>query len=92
MRSWRDGLERRSQPILLALARQPRWLPAAVVAALLLAGLFVPGVVGAVLLLLLVGVLAWFFALSWPAVHGAPRTMRVITIALLLIVAIAKLR
>lgn len=90
--AWRGGLERRTEPLLRALARQPRWVPAAVAGGLLLGGLFAPGAAGAVLLLLLVTVLAWFSALSWPSVHGAPRAIRVATIAMLLVVAILKLK
>ena len=90
--SFRDWLAPRSAPLLRLLARQPRWLPAAVAAGLLLGGLFAPGVAGALLLILLVVLLGWLFALSWPAVHGAPRAIRLATIAALVVVAILKLR
>ena len=89
--SWRPRFEQRSRRVLLVLSRQPRWLLAFAAAAVFLGGLFSPGVAGAVLLLLIVAVLVWLLWFSWPAVHGARRLIRLLTIAALLAVIVAKL-
>ena len=66
---------------------------AAFVAALVLvlAGLFLPGIVGAAVLLLLVGGLAYVSSLTWRVQPAGTRVLRVAILALLTAVAVAKI-
>ena len=68
---------------LLWLNTRPRWLLGVVLIALALGGLFVPGIVGTILLLVLAAFLAWLAAMSWPRVDAAGRVLRVIVVALI---------
>ena len=79
----RQALERRSRPWLLRAAAIPRWLVLIVVLGLAIAGLLLPGWVGAVVLVV-VGVLAgWLTALAWPALGPGARAARVLILVLL---------
>ena len=72
----------------LALAHQlPAWLPPLVAVALLITGLAVRGVVGAVALCLMAGLLAWLAFVSWPGLGSRGRLGRVLAIACVLAVA-----
>jgi hypothetical protein len=74
-------------------ARLVNLLLAAVVGAVFVAGLFLHGVVAALLLLAVVAVLVLLTAAAWSAipVHGAGRPGRVLVIAVVLLLAGAKL-
>jgi len=85
--SARRSVEQRSAVVLLYLRHLPRWAPMIVFAALLVAGLAVPGPVGAVALCLVAAFLAWLGYLSWPRLAGAGRLGRVAAVALLLALA-----
>lgn len=65
-----------------------RQLPPAVVpiaaAGLLVAGIAVRGVVGAVCLLVMAAFLGWLAYLSWPALDSRGRSMRVLALIVLL--------
>lgn len=58
--------------------------------AVMLAGLFLPGVIGAALLFLLGAALAALTFTTWPVQKPATRTVRVILLALLFAAAVAK--
>jgi hypothetical protein len=62
--------------------RLPRVVPFLVVAALLVAGLTVQGVVGGVLLLVLAALLGGLLALSWPALEQGARLLRLLVVLL----------
>jgi hypothetical protein len=79
----RRAVEARSAGVLLALTRLPRWLIAIAAAAVLLVGLAIDGIVGAVCLLVVAVVLGWLTFLAWPALAGPARALRVATLALL---------
>ncbi|MEU4244631.1 DUF6703 family protein [Actinoplanes sp. NPDC026619] len=58
--------------------------------ALMLAGLFLPGIVGAALLFLLAAGLAALTITTWPVQKPSTRTLRIVMLALLLAAVIAK--
>lgn len=90
--SRRRSVEGRSARVLLLLHQLPRWLVPAVLAAGLVAGLTVPGVGGAALLLVLAVVLGWFGYLSWPALTSQGRGLRAAAIVVVLLLAVLQLR
>ena len=61
-----------------------------VVLAVLLAGLFLPGIVGAALLFLLAAGLAALTFTTWPVQPPATRVFRVVMLALVMVVVLAK--
>ncbi len=86
----RARIERASIPALTQLAKLPTWLPMVVVAALILIGAFLGGVVGAILVgVALVGLL-WLLYLSWPHLTPSLRMMRIAVLVLLLAIAITQ--
>jgi uncharacterized membrane protein len=86
-----SSLERWSAPILVRLAAVPRWLFVIVLAAVFLAGMAVPGVVGGLLLLLITLFLAWLAALGWPRYSVGGRLLRVVVVLMVAYVAASKL-
>ena len=81
-------LARRSAPLLLRLAALPRWLFVVVPAALLLFGLFVKGVLGGVVLLVLAAFVGWLAALQWPALSPSARGLRLVVPVLLAVIGV----
>ena len=82
----RRTVERGSAPVLLWLSSRPRFLLPLLVAVLLIGGLAAPPAPGLALLLVLTALLAWLSYLSWPALDGRARTLRV---AMLLLIGVA---
>jgi hypothetical protein len=80
----RQDLEHRSATVLLWLHQLPAWLPPALAAVLLIAGLAIPGAGGAAALCGLALILAWLAAVSWPRVSAQGRLLRVLIICLVL--------
>jgi len=60
--------------------------------ALVLLAFFLPGWVGAILLLAIVGALGWLLAQTWPVTAPQNRVMRVVVLLVFLVVAIYKVR
>lgn len=89
---WRRGVERRSGPLVVYLRSLPRWVPPTVVTVVLLAGLLLPGLAGAVALLLVAAFLEWLLTLSWPVLSPVARAARVVALLLLLFLSAAKVR
>jgi hypothetical protein len=87
----RRTFERRSAPGLLWLHQLPAWLPPMLAAALLVTGLAVPGIAGAVALCTVAAGLAWLAALSWPRLSPAGRALRVGVVVAILAFAAARL-
>ena len=83
----RRTLEQSSARALIALHQLPVWVVPLVLAALLIAGLAVPGWIGAVALVLVAAFLGWLAAVSWPRLTPSGRLLRVAAIAGLLVVA-----
>lgn len=80
----RQAAEQRSAAPLLYLRQLPAWVPATVLAALLVGGLAVRGWAGAVMLCAVAAFLSWLAFLSWPRLGGRGRLGRAVAIALLL--------
>jgi len=78
----RQRLERRSARWLLLLNTLPRWTVLVAITVLTIAGLLLPGVAGAAVLLVLAALLAWLMAISWPAVAWGGRVARLVAVAL----------
>jgi hypothetical protein len=77
--------------VLVLLSRQPKLLLPVVSLVLLIAGLALPGTLGAACLVLLILLVGWLSYLSWPAVTGQARVVRVVTVALLVALAVQHL-
>jgi hypothetical protein len=84
----RQTLEHRSATSLLWLHQLPAWLMPVLAAGLLVAGLAVHGVGGAIALCGLAVVLGWLAAVSWPRLSAQGRLMRVLVIGGVLAVAL----
>jgi hypothetical protein len=87
---YRRSLERASARPLLYLHQLPAWFPALVMAALLVAGLALPGLAGAAVLALLVAILGWLAALSWPALPPYGRLLRAAAVTAVLVLAVIR--
>ena len=86
----RAAIERASLPALAWLAKLPTWLPMLAMAALILVGAFLGGVVGAVLVGLALLALAWLLYLSWPHLTTPLRMMRSAVLVLLIAIVITQ--
>ena len=75
----------------MRLASVPRSLVLIGALAWLMAGLFLPSVVGAIMLFALAGALTWLVAVSWPVLGLPQRILRVLTILVVLGYAVARL-
>jgi hypothetical protein len=85
---FRQSVERRSAVAVVALRALPKAMPGLLVLALLAGALIVQGVGGAVLVLVVALLLTWLVYLSWPALPGAGRAVRLATIAALVAFAV----
>lgn len=74
----------RGAAVLVLLSRLPRWVILIGVVVVTLAGLWVPGAAGAVLLVALAGLLGWLLVVAWPVLSPGPRLYRCATIGLVL--------
>lgn len=89
--SGRRSFPQRSTPLLLALASRPRWVVPLLAAVLLVVGLAVSGLAGAVALLVVAALLGWLAALSWPVTDPQGRLLRVSAVVVILLVALSRL-
>lgn len=87
----RKGVERRSAVPLAFLYQLPRWALPIGLAALLIAGLAIGGVGGAVLILVLTAFLGWLAYLSWPSIAPQSRLLRVAAAVVLIVLAVVQL-
>jgi hypothetical protein len=81
----RRAVERHSGLPLAWLATRPRWVPFALVLALLVGGLFAPPAIGIALLVLLGVLLGWLTYLSWPQLPAGGRLARLLVLALVVV-------
>ncbi len=88
--AWSEALARVSRPWLLRLSALPRIVLILGTVGLLGAGVFVPGVVGALCLLLIGLFLLWLALLAWPALAPGPRVIRIGVAVAVLVFAVAK--
>jgi hypothetical protein len=83
----RQATERRSARPLLFLHQLPAWVPSAVLAVLLVAGLVVRGPGGAAALCAVAAVLGWLASVSWPRLTPTGRAGRLLAIVVVVGVA-----
>ncbi len=88
----RLALERASLPVLTRVARLPRAVPFLMLLGLLVAGVFVSGPFGAVLIGLVVLVVGWLLVLAWPALSGVERLARIAVLLLAVALCVVQLR
>ncbi|MEV6346567.1 DUF6703 family protein [Actinoplanes sp. NPDC051851] len=79
-----------SDPFLRRLARVSPTTAFAIALALLLAGLFLPGVVGALLLAVLAVALGTLTFTTWPVQSPITRTVRLVLLSLLIVAVVSK--
>ena len=79
-----------SDNLMRRLARMNPTTAFVVALAVMLAGLFLPGIIGGALLLLLAAALAALTFTTWPVQVPATRVVRVVLLALLLAAVVAK--
>ena len=82
--SFRRALEKRSGPVLVLLSGMPRAIVPIVSVLLLIGGLALPVPIGVACLAVLAAFVGWLTYLSWPAIVGPARAVRVVTFALIL--------
>jgi hypothetical protein len=87
----RARLEAISHPLLLRLHALPGWVVPVATLVLLLAGLFLDGVIGFVCLIALAVFLGWLLALSWSAVPARGRLLRTAAVAMVIAAAVFQL-
>lgn len=88
---WLTTLQQRSAAIAVYVGKLPRPLVLIVLIALVLGGLMVDGVLGAILLLLLALIGVWLMLLGWKVRSPAERIMRMVLLGLLVGAAGAKM-
>jgi hypothetical protein len=71
--------------------RRRQILAVVAVGGVFLAGLFIPGIVGAILLLAVTGLLITLSSVTWPALRERERVMRVLIVVVIVVIAVAKL-
>ncbi|BCJ29321.1 hypothetical protein Asera_34290 [Actinocatenispora sera] len=84
-------MARRAQVLLAWLAGLPRTGVFLFALAVVLVGLFAPGLVGAIMLLLIAAGLVAVLRVTWPRLLAARRAMQLLLIAVLVIIAVVKL-
>lgn len=72
-------------PLVVLLARLPRIVPFLIVFGLLIGGLLLEGLAGALVLLVLSALLAALLFLAWPALPGQARVVRTLVLGALLV-------
>jgi len=84
----RRSLEKASAMPIAFVSQLPPWVVPIVLAGLFVGGAVARGWIGAVALFLVAAFVAWLASLSWPALRGPGRLLRVTIIALLLVFAL----
>lgn len=87
----RAAVEKRSAPLLVLLSQQHRAVVPLVSVLLLIGGLTLPAAYGVLCLALLAAFVGWLTFLSWPAVVGQARAVRVATLLLILFALVTRL-
>jgi hypothetical protein len=87
----RAAVEKRSAPVLVLLSQQHRAIVPLVSVLLLLGGLALPVPVGVACLLVLLAFVGWLTYLSWPAIIGQARVVRVATLLLVVAAIVTRL-
>ena len=87
----RQRLTKISYPYVAKLHAAPKLTLPGITLVLALAGVFAPVVVAVPALVLLALLLGWLAFLSWPAVTGGPKFLRVFSIILILFFAVSRI-
>jgi len=85
-------VERFSARPIVFLQHLPRWMLLLTMMGLLISGFFVPGVIGAVALLLVAIFLGWLAYLSWPRINLSGRVLRVIALSCMVVLVVWQAR
>jgi hypothetical protein len=85
------ALERFSAPLLLQLARVPRWLLLVVVLGLTVGGLLLENALGAVLLLALAIFISWLAVVAWSTLTPVGRLARLVVVGFVVFAAVTRL-
>ena len=88
----RQAVERFSARPIVFIQHLPRWTLLLTVLGLLITGFFVPGVVGAVALLLVGIFLGWLAYLSWPRINLSGRVLRVVALSCMVVLVVWQAR
>ena len=88
----RQAVERFSARPLVFLAQMPRWVVLVIVLGLLISGFAVPGLIGAIALLLVAIFLGWLAYLSWPSINAQARAGRVVAVVCMLVIVVWQAR
>jgi hypothetical protein len=83
--SLRAAVEKRSAPVLVLLSQQHRAIVPLISVALLIGGLTLPVTIAVLCLGVLIAFVGWLTYLSWPAIVGQARVVRVLTLLLLVV-------
>ena len=89
--SQRSAIGRRAQVLLAWLAGLPRTGVFLLALAVVLVGLFAPGLPGAILLLVIAAGLVAVLRVTWPRLLAARRVMQLLLVAVLVVLAVSKL-
>lgn len=89
--SVRPAVEKRSAAVLVLLSQQHKAVIPLLSVLLLIGGLALPVAVGVPCLLLLAAFVSWLTYLSWPAIVGQARAVRLATLALIVVAAASRL-
>jgi membrane-bound ClpP family serine protease len=85
-------VERFSARPLVFLTQLPRWVLLLIVLGLLISGFAVPGLIGAIALLLVASLMGWLAYLSWPSIKASGRAARVVAVASMLVIVVWQAR
>jgi uncharacterized protein DUF6703 len=88
----RQAVERFSARPLVFLHQMPRWVLLVIVLGLLISGFGVPGLIGAIALLLVAIFLGWLAYLSWPSINASGRAGRVVAVVCMLVIVVWQAR
>jgi hypothetical protein len=89
--SMRQRLTKISYPYVARLHAAPKLTLPGITLVLALAGVFAPVVIGVPALVLLALLLGWLAFLSWPAVKGGPKFLRLFSILVILLFAVSRI-
>ncbi|GAA1119505.1 hypothetical protein GCM10009630_16660 [Kribbella jejuensis] len=87
----RQRITKVSYPYVAKLHAAPKLTLPGITLVLALAGVFAPLPVGVPALVLLALLLGWLAFLSWPAVTGGPKFLRIFSIVLILLFAVSRI-
>jgi hypothetical protein len=87
----RSRIDHASLPLMTKLSRLPKAVPFLILLALLVAGVFIAGPVGFVLMSLAALFVAWVLYLAWPRLNGPERIGRIAVLMLAVAMAVVQL-